>query len=161
MSRTRLALFVGGAALLLAACSSSPNASNTTTTGAAVTTTSSPSTTTTTAASSTTSTTAAATSTTAAGGALSGTWKGTYSGSFSGTFVLKWTEGASKLTGHITLSTPPSTSSINGTVNGGNIQFGTVGSAAITYKGSVSGNSMSGSYQVAGAGGGSWSATKA
>jgi hypothetical protein len=45
-------------------------------------------------------------------------------------------------------------------VQGGAIQFGTVGSAAITYSGSVSGNSMSGTYQVANGGSGSWSASK-
>jgi hypothetical protein len=45
-------------------------------------------------------------------------------------------------------------------VSGGSIRFGTVGSAAITYTGSVSGTSMSGTYQVAGSPGGSWSATK-
>ena len=52
---------------------------------------------------------------------------------------------------------------INGTVNGGTISFGTVGSQAITYSGSVSGDSMSGTYEVqsgGGSAGGSWSATK-
>jgi hypothetical protein len=51
---------------------------------------------------------------------------------------------------------------INGTVAGGRIQFGTVGSQAITYTGSLSGNSMSGQYKVAGGAGGSgaWSATR-
>ena len=44
-------------------------------------------------------------------------------------------------------------------MNGSSIQFGTVGSSAITYTGTVSGNSMSGSYQTPG-GGGSWSAHK-
>ena len=51
------------------------------------------------------------------------------------------------------------TPSVNGTVSGSSIRFGTVGSSAITYTGTVSGNSMSGSYQTPG-GGGSWSAHK-
>jgi hypothetical protein len=47
-------------------------------------------------------------------------------------------------------------------VQGDTIRFGTVGSQAITYSGSVSGSSMSGTYQVgSGAGSGSWSAAKA
>jgi hypothetical protein len=46
-------------------------------------------------------------------------------------------------------------------VNGDAISFGTVGSGtAITYSGTVSGNSMSGTYKVNGQGGGPWSATK-
>lgn len=94
--------------------------------------------------------------------ALSGRWKGSYGGSFSGTFVLQWTQSSSKLSGTINLSTAPGAVPINGSVAGGRIQFGTVGSQAITYTGSVSGNSMSGHYQVAGGAGGSgtWSATR-
>jgi len=42
----------------------------------------------------------------------------------------------------------------------GTIRFGTVGSLAITYSGSVSGNSMSGTYQVGGSNGCPWSASK-
>ena len=42
----------------------------------------------------------------------------------------------------------PGADDINGTVNGGTISFGTVGSQAITYSGSVSGDSMSGTYKV-------------
>jgi hypothetical protein len=37
---------------------------------------------------------------------------------------------------------------IHGIVQGNSIQFGTVGSTGITYKGTVSGNSMSGTYQL-------------
>ena len=54
---------------------------------------------------------------------------------------------------------PPCTA----TVNGSAITFGTVGSTAITYSGTVSGNSMSGNYQVQGgssSASGTWSATK-
>jgi hypothetical protein len=45
-------------------------------------------------------------------------------------------------------------------VGGGSIQFGTLGSTAITYSGTVSGSSMSGTYKVGGAQGGNWSASK-
>jgi hypothetical protein len=62
------------------------------------------------------------------------------------------------LTGTIKLSSAGKTN-INGTVHGSTIRFGTVGTAAITYSGSVSGKSMSGKYQTPG-GGGSWSAHK-
>jgi hypothetical protein len=69
----------------------------------------------------------------------------------------------SNLSGTIKLSSESGTDDVNGTVNGGTISFGTVGSQAITYSGSVSGDSMSGTYKVEtpnGSVGGSWSATK-
>jgi len=100
----------------------------------------------------------------AAASALSGRWSGQYSGAYSGTFDLNWTQSGSKLTGTINISSPPSTVPINGTVQGGKISFGTVGSLAVTYSGTVSGNSMSGTYKVGAgnvsAGGGPWSANK-
>lgn len=95
--------------------------------------------------------------------ALSGKWSGNYSGSYNGTFKLNWHQTGSHLHGTITISNPESTLSINGTVHGTAISFGTVGSMAITYTGSVSGTSMSGSYKVAsanGSTGGPWSASK-
>src|SRR5439155_21859052 len=98
-----------------------------------------------------------------AGGDLSGTWSGQYSGAFKGTFTLDWTQSGSKLHGTITLSSFNGTIPINGTVDGDAIRFGTVGSTDITYSGSVSGDSMSGTYQVhtpSGAVGGPWSATR-
>jgi hypothetical protein len=92
---------------------------------------------------------------------LTGRWTGQYSGTFNGTFNLTWRQSSSTLTGVIHLN-PGGISHINGTVSGGSIRFGTVGSTAITYTGSVSGNSMSGTWKVhAGPGGnGTWSATK-
>jgi hypothetical protein len=90
---------------------------------------------------------------------LSGTWSGKYSGAYHGTFTLHWTQSGSRLIGTIKLSNPSSTPRVTGTVRGRTIRFGTVGSAAITYSGSVSGKSMSGRYQTPG-GGGSWSAHK-
>jgi hypothetical protein len=93
---------------------------------------------------------------------LSGTWSGKYSGAFTGTFTLIWQQSGSKLSGTIHLSSGQ-TPHINGTVNGDTIRFGTVGSTAITYSGSISGNSMSGTYKVQtpnGSVGGPWSADK-
>lgn len=107
-------------------------------------------------------TTPAAASTTPApaGTGLSGKWSGMYSGAYQGTFTLNWQQSGTKLSGTIQLSNPPGTLSINGQVTGGSIQFGTVGSTAITYSGSVSGSTMSGQYQVQGSAGGPWSATQ-
>lgn len=93
-------------------------------------------------------------------GTLSGTWNGQYGGSYSGTFVLNWTQTGSALSGTIKLSNPASTFPIHGSLSGTSISFGTVGSTNITYTGAVSGTSMSGHYQVAAGGGGSWSAAK-
>ena len=81
---------------------------------------------------------------------LSGKWRGQYSGAYQGHFVL---------------SAPSrGTVPIHGTVQGSTIKFGTVGSEDITYAGSASGNSMSGTWQIKGtsgaAGGGPWSASK-
>jgi hypothetical protein len=84
-------------------------------------------------------------------------------GTFQRTFVLDWQQSGSNLSGTIKLSSESGTDEVNGTVNGGMISFGTVGSQAITYSGSVCGDSMSGAYKVQtpnGSVGGSWSATK-
>ena len=103
--------------------------------------------------------TAAATNGRLAGGSLTGTWSGTYSGAYHGTFTLHWTQTNSRLTGTIKLSSVGRTN-ITGTVRGSKISFGTVGTAsAITYAGSVSRTSMSGTWKSGGAGG-SWTAHK-
>ena len=105
-------------------------------------------------------TTAAATNNRLAGGSLTGTWSGTYSGAYHGTFTLHWTQSGSRLTGTIKLSSNVGRTNITGSVRGSTIRFGTVGNAnAITYSGSVSGKSMSGTYKTGGVGG-SWSAHK-
>jgi hypothetical protein len=98
-------------------------------------------------------------------GPLSGKWAGTYSGSFSGTFKLAWTQSRHSLGGTIMISGFNNVpTSIHGNVQGATIRFGTVGSEAITYSGSVSGQSMSGTWKMQAAGrsmgGGSWSASK-
>ena len=104
-------------------------------------------------------TTAAATNGRLAGGSLTGTWSGTYKGAYHGTFTLHWTQSNSRLIGTIKLSNVGRTN-ITGTVRGSTIRFGTVGSAnSITYSGSISGTSMSGTYKAGGAGG-SWRAHK-
>ncbi len=108
--------------------------------------------------------TKAAARTSSAPGALSGTWSGNYSGSYTGTFTVRWHQSGSHLHGTIHISNPANTLPINGIVNGSAIRFGTLGSTAITYSGTVSGSSMSGTYKVhggSGASGGPWSASKA
>jgi hypothetical protein len=90
---------------------------------------------------------------------LSGTWSGQYSGPFNGTFSLTWTQSLSALNGSIALSSPHDTLHISGNVAGSSISFGAVG--VVTYTGTVSGSSMSGSYtDIANGQTGSWSATK-
>jgi hypothetical protein len=101
----------------------------------------------------------------AADSGLSGKWHGRYSGAYQGHFVLRWHQSGSRLIGTITLSAPSrGTVPIHGTVQGSTIKFGTVGSEDITYSGSASGDSMSGTWQIKGpggaAGGGPWSASK-
>jgi hypothetical protein len=97
-------------------------------------------------------------------GALSGKWSGHYNGSFTGNFTVRWHQTGAHLHGTIHISNPGNTMPINGIVHGSAISFGTVGSMAITYSGTVSGNSMSGTYKVHGANGasgGPWSASRA
>jgi hypothetical protein len=154
--RTRAVLVVAATALLITACSSSSTGGTDTagttaptlvaTTPAAITTTA-----------------AAATTAPASTAGLSGTWLGQYSGAFQGTFTLDWQQSGSDLSGTIKLSNPSEDTKINGTVDGSTIKFGTVASTAITYTGSVSGDSMSGTYKVQAPNGsatGTWSATR-
>jgi len=152
MSHTKIALIAVPAALLLAACSSSGSPAKTPTspTHAAV-------------PAANTSTSSPAAAATSASAGLSGTWNGTYNGSFSGTFTLNWQQSGSTLSGTINLPDAGGTTDITGSVNGSSIQFGTVGSTDITYTGTVSGSTMSGSYQVKtanGSAGGNWSAAR-
>jgi hypothetical protein len=159
MPRARGAACLGVAVVLLvsAGCSSSGSPSRTSRPAPVITASAPTSTSAATTAAPVTSPVAAPTSA-AAGTDLSGRWSGRYSGAFSGTFTLNWQETGSNLHGTITLSNPADTLSLNGSVTGTRIRFGTVGSAAITYSGTVSGHSMSGTYQVNGASGGNWSA---
>ncbi len=98
-------------------------------------------------------------------GPLSGKWSGSYSGAFSGTFSLSWQQTGANLNGTITISSyGDKPTSIHGTIKGSSISFGTVGSKAINYSGSVSGNSMSGTWKIKAGrlteGGGSWHASR-
>jgi hypothetical protein len=133
-----------GLAMVLAACSSS-SGSSTPGTGGTHKHSSSPATTKASAAAAT---------------GLTGKWSGQYSGAYGGTFVLHWSQSGTHLHGTITISNPHSRWPINGTLNGSAIRFGTVGGPGITYSGTVSAGSMSGTYTVAGHGGGPWSASK-
>jgi hypothetical protein len=96
-----------------------------------------------------------------AAGSLTGEWSGSYRGAYSGTFTLRWTEKGTRLSGSIDLS-GLGTQPLDGAVTGSRISFGTVGSTVITYNGSVSTDSMSGNYQIAGGAGGrgTWSARR-
>jgi hypothetical protein len=138
------------AAFAIAGCGGGSSASTTTQSTAAQTTATTQAT--------TTSASTTSSSTTTASGGLTGKWSGQYSGAYSGTFTLNWTQAGSKLSGKINLSTA-GTVDVNGTVDGDSIKFGTVGGTAITYKGTVSGTKMSGTYQTPN-GGGPWSATE-
>ena len=96
---------------------------------------------------------------------LSGKWSGRYSGSFSGTFKLAWQQSAQNLSGTIIVSGfDNAPTSIHGTVHGVSIRFGTVGSESITYSGSFSGKSMSGTWTIQAdgrsLGQGSWGASR-
>lgn len=98
-------------------------------------------------------------------GPLSGKWSGSYRGAFSGTFSLTWVQSGQNLSGTITISGfGDAPTSIHGTVQGGSISFGTVGSKSITYSGSVSSSSMHGTWTIKAGGqslgGGSWKASK-
>jgi hypothetical protein len=98
-------------------------------------------------------------------GPLSGSWSGSYSGAYSGTFSLKWQQSGSKLSGTIKVSAfSNAPTALTGTVEGNAITFGTVGSQAITYSGSFSGSTMSGTWKMQAGGrsigGGSWKASR-
>ena len=162
MPRITFALMTVAAALTVAACSSSNKAGvATSSTTARAVVPSSPSNPV--AAAKATATTAAPRLT---GTSLSGSWSGHYSGAFSGTFLLNWQQSGSTLSGTIDLN-PGGTVDIQGTVRGDSIRFGTLGDSVagmgITYTGSVSGSSMSGSYQIQATNrtmNGSWTASK-
>ena len=93
---------------------------------------------------------------------LSGTWTGQYTGPFTGpfngSFSLTWTQTANALDGTIMLSSPPDNLHISGNLTGSTISFGAVG--VVTYTGTLSGSTISGSYtDIANGKSGSWTAT--
>ncbi len=143
-----------GATALIAACGSASNAPTSTPSGSAPTVAATPTAPPASAPPATPTPTAASTA-----AQVAGTWSGTYSGPFNGTFTLTWNQSGSDVNGRIMLSSPADSLPINGTLSGNAISFGAVG--VVQYTGTVSGNSMSGSY-VDRANGqtGTWSASK-
>jgi hypothetical protein len=94
---------------------------------------------------------------------LSGQWSGQYSGAYTGTFNLTWRQSGSNLSGTIEISSLGNKpTNINGSLQGHQIKFGTVGGAAVAFTGTASSSSMSGNwhFQAKHSIGGSWSAAK-
>lgn len=147
-------------ALLGGACSSKSNDNPTVAAGQTTATTAA--TTATTAASSGSATTATSA---AATGGLTGAWSGTYQQTTpiadSGTFTINWQQSGSNLTGTINIPGACNACPISATVNGTSVAFGVVALGGITYNGTVSGNSMSGTYATADSSTkGTWKASK-
>jgi len=100
-------------------------------------------------------------------GALSGAWMGTWTNETPaavGTFTLTWAQQGTLLVGAIgvTGSNCISAGNVTGNVDGTKISFGAVeGTKTITYVGTVSGRTMSGTYSSeCGPSKGTWSAVK-
>ena len=100
-------------------------------------------------------------------GALSGAWMGTWaneSPAAVGTFTLTWAQQGSLLVGAIgvTGSNCISAGNVTGNIDGNKISFGAVeGTKTITYVGTVSGNTMTGTYSSeCGPSKGTWTAVK-
>lgn len=112
--------------------------------------------------------TTAATATSAAAaatGGLSGTWSGDYTQTSpapaAGTFTLAWQQSGSNVTGTINIPGACNACPISATVNGSSVTFGVVALGGITYTGTVSGSSMSGTYATADSSTkGTWKASK-
>lgn len=109
----------------------------------------------------------ATTSPTATGltGAWPGEWQNTTPDASRGTFRIQWTQSGSALSGTITITGTPCLTggSINGSLSGSALNFGVVtGQSQVSYTGTVSGNTMSGTYTTScGNAQGTWKATKA
>jgi hypothetical protein len=99
---------------------------------------------------------------------MTGKWSGTYSSTTdasTGTFAILFRQDGTQLTGSISIQPPGCVNegAITGTLNGTTIAFGAVkGAQTIDYTGSVSGNTMSGTYSAPGCdhAKGTWTATK-
>ena len=114
-------------------------------------------------------TTAASTAATAAPSGLGGIWGGEYVSTSTpgstGTFILDWTQTGSALAGTIsvTASACITEGTITGTTDGTSITFGAVeGAYSIAYEGTVSDDTMSGTYSSPSCGNaaGTWQAAK-
>ena len=115
----------------------------------------------------TTSATASATPSATGLGALSGAWMGTWTNETPaavGTFTLTWAQQGTLLVGAIgvTGSNCISAGNVTGNLDGNKISFGAVeGTKTITYVGTVSGNTMTGTYSSeCGPSKGTWTAVK-
>lgn len=110
-------------------------------------------------------TAAPTTSTSPLDGAWVGTWKASAT-SDTGTVRIQWKQTGSQLAGTIIVSNTPcvANGTITGLVNGNAITFGAVQSVTtIAYTGTLSGNTIAGTYQADASCGnatGSWTATK-
>ena len=110
-------------------------------------------------------------SSTEASSAIDGLWNGTYSSTSSpgsdGTFEVTYVTSASgQLSGSIQIHKTPcvSTGTVNGRLHSNAITFGAVkGAQTITFTGTISGQTMSGTYDApdCGRGKGTWRATRA
>jgi hypothetical protein len=91
---------------------------------------------------------------------LSGTWAGLCTGPFNGFCSLTWTQAVNALDGTFTLSSPPDNLHISGNLTGSTMRFGAAG--VITFTGTLSGSTMSGSYtDIANGKMGTWTVTLA
>lgn len=89
---------------------------------------------------------------------LSGTWEGLATGPFNGFITLTVTQTGKTLDGTITMSTPTETIHVTGDLSGNRITLEAVG--VVTYDGTLSGSTISGSYtDLANGKAGTWSAT--
>lgn len=96
-------------------------------------------------------------------GAWDGSWSSTSSPGVSGSFTVTFTESGNQLKGSITATNTPCIqgAAVTGTLDGNRIVFGKANT--VDYTGTVSGNSMSGTYAAPACGQdkGDWRATKA
>jgi len=96
---------------------------------------------------------------------VDGKWNGSYtpSGGGSGDFSVTFTQTGSSLDGTLSISVAClDGAKVTGKVNGDSIDFGSVqGQCSVDYKGKISGDQMSGTYDVGGGVGGTWKASKA
>ena len=85
------------------------------------------------------------------------------SGGGSGDFSVTFTQTGSSLDGTLSISVAClDGAKVTGKVNGDSIDFGSVqGQCSVDYKGKISGDQMSGTYDVGGGVGGTWKASKA
>ncbi len=98
--------------------------------------------------------------------ALDGKWNGTWtanSNAGSGAFAVTFKQSGSSLNGTLSISVAClDDAKVTGTVNGSSIDFGSVkGDCQVDYKGTVSGDQMSGTYSASGLPAGTWKAAKA